>query len=135
MLVCSDALITELKNAPFDVLSFAAWSVDLMQLDAFFPNYAGTAAPLIRWPAIFAVSYRWFKSTLSRDFAQTVPQLCRDIGDGWASALAGKHDELFIYQLSRKAIGRTVARYVLRALGRGGEKKKGSKKKECACAD
>jgi len=91
-------------------LSFAAWTQDFHQIDTIFPNYSG-GVDMVRWPAFAKLSYRWFKNTLTKDLAETLPQMQKDLTDGWdPEYLAATEDP--IYNVSRKCVVSAIGRCV-----------------------
>ncbi|KAF8541412.1 hypothetical protein BDD12DRAFT_829113 [Trichophaea hybrida] len=110
VLGCSDALIAEIKNASDENLSFAAWTQEFHQMDTVFPDYSG-GVDMVRWPSFAKLSYRWFKNTLTKDLAETFPQMKKDLMDGWnPEYLAAMKDPM--YNVSRNCVIGAIGRYV-----------------------
>jgi hypothetical protein len=113
VLVASDPLISELKNASSETLSFAKWSQEVLQMDYCVPLYANGTS-MVNWPTFTTkLSHRFFKGTLTKDLATIFPVVYADLVHGFSPALLQSGSPVF--QLVRMAIMPSIARQLVGA--------------------
>ncbi|KAA8896545.1 cytochrome P450 [Sphaerosporella brunnea] len=111
VVVSSDKLITELKNAPHEILSFARWTQDLIEFDTILPLYTG-GQKLVQWPPLVQkLTHRFFKGPMTKDLATNFPDLFDDLVYGFSKA----PQDAPVYTLVRCAVLPAVARQIIGA--------------------
>jgi hypothetical protein len=111
VVVASDPLISELKNASSETLSFSRWSQEVLQMDYCVPLYANGTS-MVHWPTFTTkLSHRFFKGTLSKDLATIIPVVHSDLVHGFSPALL--QSGLPILKSVRMAIMPAIARQLV----------------------
>jgi len=108
-------LITELKNAPAERISFTAWTQVTLQLDTIFPLWSDGGTAVHPPSFVSRVTFRWYKGAISKDLPRTFPFIREALGRELTDALVRREGP--VYDVARNGIVGVIARFATILLG------------------